>query len=122
MNNQIKKHLGFGLIFLIGLCVYVTSSYATDMYFLCGPDEDGCFDDDYTSCICIPQDDNPNTPYCLYFHNLEFVPFSKKIRCPQTLIFNDQGSCLATIFHSTPTTPCHVKTRDFCITHQIEML
>jgi len=116
-----NKQVTLGLILcFMGLSAHVTPSYASDLYFLCGPDEDGCFDDDYTSCACISYDDEPSTPHCLDFNNLECVPLSKVLRCPKNLTFKDQGSCLATIFHSTQLTPCHVKTRDFCIAHRIQ--
>lgn len=103
----------FFLLLLGGFC------FANDLYFLCGPDEDGCFEDDYSACVCIPHDEAAYTPHCLDFERLICVPLLEMPTCRADHIFKNQGDCVATLFHSTPTTPCRVKTYAFCIEHQI---
>ena len=105
---------------LAGLCCYITSSIASELYFLCGPDEDGCFDDQYGYCACVPQDQTPNEPHCLDFNAFKCTSLSDTPHCAPRFIYKNQGDCLATIFHSTPKTPCRVKTLEFCIEHQIQ--
>jgi hypothetical protein len=110
----------FAFCFLLGgLCLHVTACHSNDLYFLCGPDEDGCFEDDYSACACIPQDKAPDTPHCLDFDRFVCVPLQEMPGCISDHVFKNQGACLATIFQSTPIRPCKVKTQAFCIEHHI---
>lgn len=118
-NGWCRRFFVRGAMILSLLCCVITTSYSSDLYFLCGPDEDGCFEDDYSSCACIPHDSEAYTPHCLDTRNIRCTPLSQAPNCSRNLIFKNQGDCLATIFHSTPTTPCHIKTRSFCIEHRI---
>lgn len=91
-------------------------SQASDRYFICGPDEDGCFDDMHQYCACIPYDDlNAERPYCLDFDNLTCRPLSKTPDCKPAHIYKNQGECLATIFQSEPEPPCAVTTHARCL-------
>ncbi len=107
------------LLVLNGLLFYMVSSFSSELYFLCGPDEDGCFEGEYKYCACIPHDATPNTPHCLDFNTITCKPLSEASNCRPDRVFKNQGDCIATMFHSTPTTPCRVKTRDFCIQQHI---
>lgn len=100
-------------------CIISTICYSNTLYFLCGPDEDGCFAEDYSSCACIPFDNEPFAPHCLDFIKLWCIPLSELTSCLSKIIFKDQGSCIATIFHSTYRSPCAVKTREFCLENKI---
>lgn len=108
----------FLALFVFIFCVSATQ--ANKLYFLCGPDEDGCFDDDYTSCACLPQDAEPGMPHCLDFNELRCIPLSQTAHCNPLYVFKTQGDCLASMFHSTQTTPCHLKPRSFCIQNHIQ--
>jgi hypothetical protein len=90
--------------------------HGSDRYFLCGPDEDGCYQEIYQYCSCIPYDDlEANEPFCLDFDKMICLPLSKKQDCSGSFIFSNQGECLATIFHSEPTHPCQLTTYNFCL-------
>ena len=105
---------------LIGWGLYASTSYSEGLYFLCGPDEDGCFEDNYSACACVLQDHDANSPHCLDFTTIRCIPASQMTHCPAHSLFKNQGDCIATIFHSTQTTPCHVKSQVFCIQHHIQ--
>ena len=120
IHNAWYRHLFFSCALTLSLfCCVITSSYSSDLYFLCGPDEDGCFEDDYSSCACVPHDTEAYTAHCLDMKNLRCTPLSQVTNCPSHLIFKNQGDCVATIFHSTPRKPCRIKTRSFCIENHI---
>ncbi len=103
-------------LFMLLYFMMITSSYCSDRYFLCGPDEDGCFPDIYQYCVCIPYNDwEANSPYCLDFDKFTCIPLSQTMHCDPGLIFKNQGECLATIFQSEPRPPCKITTHQFCI-------
>lgn len=102
-----------------GFFFYAVSGFCSEQYFLCGPDEDGCFENEYKDCACIPHDHVAYSPHCLDFSTLRCKPLVDMPHCPAHLIYKNQGDCIATIFHSTPMSPCHVKTREFCVQHKI---
>ena len=110
----------WSIIFWMAFSVQLSCSYAAKLYFLCGPDEDGCFAEDYSACACIPQDPEPNQPYCLNFNTLLCTPISAAANCPSRLIFKDQAHCLSTIFQSMPEPVCETHTLDFCREHHIQ--
>lgn len=116
-TNQLQSNF---ILTFYGLFFYISCSFSSELYFLCGPDEDGCFEGEYKYCACIPLDNEANTPHCLDFTTLRCTPLSETALCLPHLTFKNQGDCIATMFHSTPTTPCRVKTRDFCIEQHIE--
>jgi hypothetical protein len=104
----------FALIYLF----FINSTYGSDRYFLCGPDEDGCYPRIYQYCVCIPYNDfEANKYYCLNFDKLTCIPLSQSPNCPAPLIFKNQGECLATIFQSEAVHPCQITTRAFCLEH-----
>lgn len=119
-NTALRQQIQKRSLLFAGLFFYATFSYSSELYFLCGPDEDGCFDDQYQHCACIPHDNVANTPHCLDFTTMTCKPLSEPTNCRPDLIFKNQSDCVATLFHSTLTTPCRVKTRDFCIQHHIQ--
>lgn len=97
-------------------CVHIASG--SDLYWLCGPDEDGCHEDSYAYCACIPHNDQyANQPYCLDFDTLSCEPLIQKSHCDRHFIFENQVTCLATIYHSMPNIPCTLTTYDFCKNH-----
>ncbi|KTD09173.1 hypothetical protein Lgra_2408 [Legionella gratiana] len=103
-------------LFVILYCMITAPCYCNDRYFLCGPDENGCFSNIYRYCACIPYNDlEANSPHCLDFDKLTCTPLSQTIHCPSALIFKNQGECLATIFQSEPSPPCQITTHQFCI-------
>lgn len=96
--------------------ILINATHSSDRYFLCGPDEDGCFPDIYQYCACIPFNDfEANTSYCLDFDNLSCTPLSQTKKCEPSLVFKNQGECLATIFQSEPNPPCKITTHAFCL-------
>ncbi|VEG90285.1 hypothetical protein [Legionella spiritensis] len=112
--------------FYIGCFVILTgmirATYGSDRYFLCGPDEDGCYDGIYQYCACIPYDDlTGDQPYCLDFNLLTCTPLSRVPDCPASLTFKNQGECLGTIFQSEPLPPCPLTTHSFCLEHHISI-
>lgn len=107
--------------FLLAITIFISFSLsANNLYYLCGPDEDGCFEEDYTSCACIPQDTQPATPHCLNFNTLLCTPIADEPNCQSRMIFPDQAHCLATIFQSMPEPVCGTRTLDFCLKHHIQ--
>ena len=110
-----KKTYHYSLLF-IGILFIVSSSYSSHRYFLCGPDEDGCYEGIYQYCSCILYNDiEANNPYCLNFDTLTCTPLSQVAYCNPSFIHKNQCECLATIFQSEPTPPCHVTTLSFCL-------
>ncbi|WP_245183391.1 hypothetical protein [Legionella israelensis] len=101
-----------------GICLlfFVNINYASERYFVCGPDEDGCYKDIYHYCACIPYDDeHAQTPYCLDFNKLTCSPLEQVPDCDPGMIYKNQGSCLATIFQSESEPPCPVRNHSFCL-------
>lgn len=93
-------------------------AFGSDLYWLCGPDEDGCPEDGYEYCACIPHSDPyADQPYCLDFDLLSCEPLAKHPTCDKHFIFDNQMRCLATIYHSMPDIPCTLTTYDFCKNH-----
>lgn len=101
---------------LTGIC----HANTTPLYFACGPDEDGCSEEYYSSCLCMPVDDNGQSqPYCLDFDTLACVPLALQPKCPRHQIFATQARCVATAFQSEAEPPCEKVSGDFCHQHGI---
>lgn len=116
MFFKTKRYLLF--FFSVIIILFSQFALASDLYWLCGPDEDGCPEDGYEFCVCIPHNDtHANQPYCLDFDELGCAPLSEKPDCNSHFVFQDQTSCLATIFHSIPDNPCTLTTKSFCTEH-----
>ena len=82
----------------------MNASSANPLYFLYGPDEDGCFDDRHEYCACIPYDDvQAEQPYCLNFDKLTCLPLSKTPECNLNDQYVNQSTCLATLYQSEDT-------------------
>jgi hypothetical protein len=108
-----------GFIFLF-LSLIVNTSFASNLFYLCGSDEDGCNGPDYLGCLCMPYDsDLANQPYCLDFDNVSCVPLSKMKNCNHYDVFKNQATCLAVAFQSEPMPPCPLTTANFCEQHHI---
>jgi hypothetical protein len=108
----------FYIICSIFFCL--SSVYANDKYYLCGPDEDGCSSDEYAYCLCMPEDGALATqPYCLDLIEVSCKPLSLSPQCASEYIFKNQASCLATAFQSEPEPPCAVTNQSFCIKNHI---
>ncbi|MDI9818690.1 MULTISPECIES: hypothetical protein [unclassified Legionella] len=119
-NSQIFIRLNlwkrFVCCFCLGLFCYSAASYSQEQYFLCGPDEDGCFEDVYQYCACIPYNEKEaNKPYCLNFDELTCNPLSQVPDCDPGFVYRDQGSCLAVIYQSIAEPPCPLTTKSFCL-------
>ncbi len=114
MNKYTLHFIAISFLLFMGVCP------AQEQYFLCGPDEDGCNPDEYSSCLCMPYDGPlASQAYCLDFDNLSCVPLSLMPNCPRGDIMKNQASCLATAFQSEPTPPCPLTTKEFCVTHKV---
>ena len=117
MKHDFFKYIIFSLCLL-----FIGTSDASQHYFLCGPDEDGCYPGEYPYCLCMPYDGAlASQPYCLNFDNISCVPLSLMPNCPHVDIFNNQSDCLATAFQSEPDPPCPLKTKAFCIKHHVPL-
>lgn len=113
------------LYYLVGLLlsfIFSNFCYSQSRYFICGPDEDGCSVEQVKHCVCIPYDEsNYSRPYCLNFDKMQCEPLINLPNCPSTLIYEDQGSCLATIFQSEPEPPCPTVSEEFCMVNHITL-
>jgi hypothetical protein len=107
------------VFFITGLFFFANVSFCSDQYFRCGPDEDGCFNDEHQYCACIAYDDaHANDPYCLDNTNSfepQCTPISLVFYCKPELIFKNQSACLATLFQSKPNPPCAITTHADCL-------
>lgn len=107
---------------IFSLCLLVSAGFAAQKYFLCGPDEDGCYPSIYPYCLCMPYDGILATQaYCLDFDNVSCVPLSLMPNCPSGDIIKNQSQCLATAFQSEPDPPCPLKTKKFCVKHHVPL-
>jgi len=98
----------------------IQNAYAQSSYFLCGPDEDGCFEGQEQYCACIPVSSEQEQPYCLDLDNRTCKPVAQQIDCSEKhIVLPNQGDCLATMFQSVPNPPCKIVTQSFCDTHQV---
>ena len=116
MFSKTKRYL---LLITTGTILFFSNmTLADEPYWLCGPDEDGCPEDGYQFCVCIPHHKTEAyQPYCLDFDELSCTPLTQKPNCNSRFIFQNQTSCLATIFHSIPDKPCTLTTQSFCTEH-----
>jgi hypothetical protein len=107
---------------IVSFCfVCVINISLAQSYFLCGPDEDGCTEDVYPWCLCIPHDGIvAQQKYCLNFTTLACQPLSTQPLCPPTDIFNSQSDCLATMLQSEATPACPLVDESFCREHHIQ--
>lgn len=100
---------------ILGLGFFTNLSYSGDKYFLCGPDENGCYKGIYQYCSCIPYNEKEaNKPYCLDFDTMRCRPLSEVPDCFPALIFKDQAGCVSTIFQSEEDPPCPLTSKSFC--------
>lgn len=112
-----KRTLCCASVFLI-LVFSINISYADPRYFLCGSDEDGCFEESAEYCACITVDEvHINQPFCLNFDTMTCEPLVNVPQCERDMIYEDQSKCLATIFQSESEPPCPVTTPTFCAEH-----
>ena len=104
---------------ILGLFSSISLSHsANPLYFLCGPDEDGCFDEIAQYCSCTPYNTKEaKKPYCFDFNKLTCTPLAQVSDCPADFVYKDQGSCLAVIFQSEPSPPCRLTTKSYCLRH-----
>ena len=92
----------------------------TEHFFVCGPDEDGCYPEIYQYCLCVPVDEKTkSTPYCLNFDEMSCKPLANVKKCAN--IFRDQASCVATMLQRESYPPCPIKTASFCQTNHIDI-
>lgn len=98
-------------------------AYAEPRDFLCGPDEDGCPSDGYEYCLCIPVDEeNAKTPFCLDFDKMDCLPLKNAPHCQASLIYPDQGACLATLLQSESEPACPIVPHHFCEEHGVKIM
>jgi hypothetical protein len=115
-----KRYFNAHFIYLIltTLLLYCTLSYSNDAYLLCGPDEDGCPENSYDECVCIPYNSQKGMmPYCFNFDKFLCTPLSETPTCDPRLVFKDQASCMAINFQSEALPPCPLTTKSFCLEH-----
>ncbi|MFY7698337.1 MAG: hypothetical protein ACOVQX_05955 [Legionella sp.] len=98
------------IVLLLSLVVIMFHScWANNRYFICGPDEDGCPEDNEHYCFCIPYDEQyANQPHCLDLVHLRCMPYQPHASCNIHLIYRNQSECLATIFQSEPIPACKI--------------
>ncbi|KTD36748.1 hypothetical protein Lnau_1732 [Legionella nautarum] len=90
----------------------------SERYYLCGPDEDGCYKEIYQYCACIPvNEEESHKPFCFNFDKLSCTPLSQTPHCDPALTFKNQASCLSMIFQSIPSPACRIHTKVFCLKH-----
>lgn len=108
-------------IVFIFIFIFMTASEASDKYFLCGPDEDGCSPKYYNSCLCMPFDGAlADSPYCLDLIHLRCLPVSLDPGCRSGDRVKNQETCLSTLFQSEPAT-LPLKRAAFCMKHHIAL-
>lgn len=91
---------------------------ASDEFLLCGPDEDGCYEEISQWCACIPYNrEHGESEYCLDFDKRTCRPLHEIPECTQRFIFPNQATCLATLFQSSPSHPCEPVNREYCLSH-----
>lgn len=99
----------------LGLVLFINHGFAHERYYLCGPDEDGCSSESPGTCFCIPYNERAASQrYCLDFNTMRCTPLEESPACNPSMVFANQGSCLATMFQSIPTPPCKVTDFKFC--------
>ena len=106
-------------LFCLILMVLVT---ADNQYFLCGPDEDGCYPGIYQWCMCIRK--HPTlaaTPYCMDFDSLSCQPATAMPQCPVADLRPTQSNCVATLFQSEPEPACPLVDESFCRDNGIQL-
>ena len=105
----------FSTLLVMFFIFFIHMAHASERYFLCGPDEDGCPSNDYKSCLCMPYDEGEaRHRYCLNLDNLSCVPLKKVANCPKYYIYKDQSTCVSIAFQSEATPPCKVVSHKFC--------
>jgi len=115
-SNFLQKKFYPFILFGSALLSFASLSYSNERYFICGGDEMGCEEGFYQYCICIPYNEvDANSPYCLDFDIFTCTPLSQNTSCAPMFTFKNQNECLATIFHSEPSIPCSITTKDFCL-------
>ena len=97
------------------------AALGSEDYFLCGPDEDGCYPGIYQWCLCEPKSVNSSEDYCLNFNRLACEPLSEHPDCPEAQIQPDQAHCLATLWQSEPEPLCAEVSREFCLKQHIPL-
>lgn len=98
----------------------VTTQYLyadPSLYLLCGSDEDGCLPGSEQYCACIPISAKPNQSYCYAADWKSCHPFKKKSDC--AIKFDNQQSCITSLFQSDPTPFCREVTQSFCTSHSV---
>lgn len=106
------------LFFCVASLTLAVPSYSSDRYFLCGGDEDGCFEGMHEYCECIPYNElEANNPYCIDDRTplLKCLPLSEVPTCKAPWIFKNQGECVAALYQSEPTPPCEIITHAQCL-------
>ena len=110
--RQLKTYLF--CLFLMGM------NNVYSLHALCGSDEDGCLEDGYQYCFCIPYNiKDIDEPYCLDLDNLSCHPLRDVKDCHPNFIFKEQLRCLATLYESTPSNICRIVPDSFCEQHSI---
>jgi hypothetical protein len=100
----------------------VGEATASELYYVCGPNEDGCNAFNRPYCLCMPYDGvQASTSYCLDFNDVSCAPLAHKPNCPSSDVFKDQANCLAVAFQSMPTPPCKLRPKSFCLKNKMSM-
>ncbi|MCC5791469.1 MAG: hypothetical protein JJT82_02510 [Legionellaceae bacterium] len=114
--SAIYRRLLSTLIFAATLQLSPQVHYSNSLYFLCGPDEDGCSEAMSQHCFCIPYHTvHANTAWCLDMESLSCTPLAQVKHCEPGFQYPSQGHCLAVIFQSTSEPPCRVTSFAYCM-------
>ena len=106
------------LLFFFTAILSAFTHASPERYFLCGPDEDRCYDGIYEYCSCIPVNEAEwNKAFCLNFDEMSCKPLSQVPDCDSNFIYKTQGACLGVIFQSEANPPCPTTSRSFCEEH-----
>jgi hypothetical protein len=115
------KELAKYLLF-VGIIFFAQTAFSTGLYFLCASDEDGCDENTYQYCACIPYNEtHAETPHCLDFDSLTCMPQALSSSCDPAFVYRNQGDCLASMYQSVLVPPCQTVTYDFCIKHHSQI-
>ncbi len=105
------------ILFIVLLLIVQNCFSESPLYYLCGPDEDGCPEGNEQYCACIPVSANAAQPYCYPADWKSCVLFKEGSDCD--LKFDNQAMCVASLFQSEPEPACQLVSQSFCKAHSV---
>lgn len=100
-----------------GVLSIASHGFAAQSFFQCGPDEGGCRKGKEQFCLCIPADETfSDSPFCLNFDDdLSCTAVANAgTTCPAEFTFQNQGECLAVLYHSVIKPACKLVSKEKC--------